>query len=79
VRWIARLSEHDALGFAMPATAEPEGYAAEKAKGNIRVLRARARWRADFEIGALTAGEAGNMAQKIGRILGEAPGWFLPD
>ena len=69
VRWIARPSDQDALGFAMPSTSEPEGYIAEKAKGNVRVLPARAQWQADFEIGALTAAEARQMEEKISRIL----------
>lgn len=69
VRWIARPSDQDALGFAMPSTSEPEGYTAEKAKGNVRVLPARAQWRADFQIGVLSAGEALRIEQKINQIL----------
>jgi hypothetical protein len=34
---------HPLLGVeAMPATCEPEGYTAEKRKGNVRILPARA-------------------------------------
>jgi len=71
VRWIARPSDQDAIGFAMPSTAEPEGYFAEKAKGNVKVLAAHAQWRADFEIGALAVDEARKMEAKIGKILGQ--------
>lgn len=71
VRWIARPGDQDALGFAMPSTSEPEGYLAEKAKGNVRVLPAHAQWRADFEIGALTAVEARQMEERINKVLGE--------
>jgi uncharacterized protein DUF4432 len=71
VRWIARPGDQDALGFAMPSTSEPEGYIAEKAKGNVRVLPAHAQWRADFGIGALTAVEAQQMEGKIDKILGK--------
>ena len=38
VRWIYRSPDQDALGIILPATAEPEGYTAEKAKGNVKVL-----------------------------------------
>jgi hypothetical protein len=70
VRWIARPGDQDACGFAMPATAEPEGYSAEKAKGNMRVLPGGGQFRADFRIGALDASAAQQMEQKISAILG---------
>ena len=38
VRWICRTPDQDALGMVLPATAEPEGYHAELAKGNVRSL-----------------------------------------
>jgi hypothetical protein len=71
VRWIARPVDQDALGFALPATSEPEGYTAEKAKGNVKILPAHAQWRADFEIGVLTVPEAQRIEQKIERILAQ--------
>ncbi len=37
VRWILRNKNQSVIGL-IPATAEPEGYAAEKAKGNVRSL-----------------------------------------
>ncbi|MBG7610121.1 MAG: hypothetical protein IZT55_04560 [Anaerolineae bacterium] len=37
IRWISRTKDQDALGIVFPATAETEGYLAEKAKGNIRM------------------------------------------
>ena len=40
VRWICRTPDQDALGIILPATAEAEGYSAEKAKGNIKELQA---------------------------------------
>jgi hypothetical protein len=70
VRWISRTGDQDACGFAMPATAEPEGYTAEKAKGNIRTLPAHGRFQVDYCIGALDAGAAKQMEQKINTILG---------
>jgi Domain of unknown function (DUF4432) len=70
VRWISRPGDQDACGFAMPATAEPEGYTAEKAKGNIRILPGGGKFQADFHVGVLDAGEARQMEQKINTILG---------
>ena len=70
VRWICRTPDQDALGLVLPATAEPEGYTAEKAKGNIRVLPAGGKVRLDMEMGTLTAEEAQRMEEKIGQILG---------
>jgi hypothetical protein len=71
VRWIARPVDQEALGFALPATSEPEGYTAEKAKGNVKILPARAQWRADLEIGLLTAPEAQRMEQRIDQVLAQ--------
>ena len=69
VRWISRTADQDALGMLLPATAEPEGYSAEKAKGNIKVLPARGTFRCDVEIGALSPAEAGQMEEQIAHIL----------
>jgi hypothetical protein len=38
IRWILANSDQRVAAFAMPATCEPEGYLAEKRKGNVRVL-----------------------------------------
>lgn len=72
VRWIARPDDHDALGLALPATAGPEGYTAEKSQGNVKVLAAHGEWRADIEIGALSSVEARLTEGKIGKILAKA-------
>jgi hypothetical protein len=69
VRWIARPGDMDACGFAMPATAEPEGYSAEKAKGNIKVLPAGGQFRADFTLGVLDASKVKQTEDKINAIL----------
>lgn len=71
VRWICRTPDQDALGMILPATAEPEGYAAEKAKGNVKVLAGGDVFTADLEIGALDTGEAAQMANHIEEILGD--------
>ena len=69
VRWISRTPDQDALGIILPATAEPEGYATEKAKGNVASLPAGAQWRCDMQLGALTPVEAQAMAARIDRLV----------
>ncbi|MBN1221191.1 MAG: DUF4432 family protein [Anaerolineae bacterium] len=69
VRWISRTADQDALGLILPATAEPEGYTAEKAKGNIKVLPPGGEFHFDVEVGALTPVEAREMEAGIEAIL----------
>ena len=38
IRWILDNGDQRVAAFAMPATCEPEGYTAEKRKGNVRSL-----------------------------------------
>ena len=38
IRWVLANSDQRVAAFAMPATCEPEGYTAEKRKGNVRQL-----------------------------------------
>jgi hypothetical protein len=54
----------------LPATAEPEGYHAEKAKGNVKILPAGGEFRCQIEVGVLLPDEARQMEQKINRIVG---------
>ncbi len=65
VRWISRTPDQDALGMVLPATAEPEGYAAEKAKGNLKTLAGGETFVAELVLGLLTDEETQAMAQKI--------------
>jgi hypothetical protein len=39
-RWISRTADQAGLGLALPATCDPEGYCAEKRKGNIKEIPA---------------------------------------
>ncbi len=71
VRWICRTPDQDALGLILPSTAEPEGYTAEKAKGNIKTLAAGDQWRCDMVIGALPEARVAEMEATIEEILGE--------
>jgi hypothetical protein len=68
VRWISRTADQDALGFILPATAEPEGYTAEKAKGNVKVLGGGEVWECQYEMGVLSEEEAKAMEAQIDRI-----------
>ena len=52
VRWICRTADQQALGVE-PGTAEVEGYAAEKRKGNLRYLAGGDTFICDLEIGVL--------------------------
>ena len=69
VRWICRTPDQDALGVVLPATAEPEGYLAERAKGNLKVLPAGGQFHFELEMGALAPDEARGMQEKISHIL----------
>ncbi|PHR25855.1 MAG: DUF4432 domain-containing protein [Desulfotalea sp.] len=40
VRWIMANPDQQVAAFVLPGTCEPEGYSAEKAKGNIKILQA---------------------------------------
>lgn len=70
VRWISRTPDQDCLGAVLPATAEPEGYTAEKEKGNVKTIAAGARWETTYEAGILTAAEAEAEARLIERTVG---------
>jgi len=72
VRWISRTADQDALGIILPATAEPEGYTAEKAKGNIKTLAAQQEFRCELEVGLLTPAEVTEMEDRINRAITKA-------
>ena len=69
IRWICRTADQDALGLVLPATAEPEGYLAEKTKENIKILPPKGEFHCDLEMGTLTPAEAKRMEQKITQIV----------
>ncbi len=69
IRWISRTPDQDALGIVLPATAEPEGYTAEKAKGHLKVLPPGGEFYCAFEVGMLSATQAGAMQATISRTL----------
>jgi len=69
VRWICRTADQDALGLVLPATAEPEGFSAEKEKGNVRVLGPKESIQMSFRFGSLTAAEAIAQTDRIQKIV----------
>jgi hypothetical protein len=71
VRWICRTPDQDALGLVLPATAEPEGYHAEKAKGNIKTLPGGGTFHLDLEIGTLGPDQAREVEARIASILSD--------
>jgi hypothetical protein len=72
IRWISRTPDQDALGMAEVATAEVEGFAAEKAKGNVKTLGAGETWQADIDVGALSPEETAAKTREIERIVASA-------
>jgi plasmid stabilization system protein ParE len=65
VRWTTRTGDQEAIGIVLPATAEPDGYTAEKAKGNVLMLAPGAEWRCTMEFGALDPAGAAAMRKRI--------------
>ena len=72
IRWICRTPDQDCLGIALPATAEPEGYMAEKKKGNVKVMGPGQQLHFGIEVGLLAPAEAHGMVQKIESMLATA-------
>lgn len=68
-RWISRTPDQDAIALVEAGTCEPEGYLAEKAKGNIKLIPAGGQFRADFRIGALSVTEADDVEQRIAQVI----------
>ena len=67
-RWVCRTPDQDGLGIAFPATAEVEGYTAEKAKGHLIELAGGAVWNIDITMGLLTAREAAGLKDRIDAV-----------
>jgi len=65
IRWILVNGDQKVAAFAMPATCEPEGYTAEKRKGNVRSLASRAKARFVTRLGYVEAARAAAEARAI--------------
>lgn len=57
VRWLRRSADDGAFGFALPATAGPDGFTAEFGRGRVRLYPRDSGIRAVFRHGALAPGE----------------------
>lgn len=69
IRWICRTPDQDALAMVETGTAETEGYSAEKAKGNIKVLPPGGKFHCEIELGLLLPSEARLVEEKVTRLV----------
>jgi hypothetical protein len=65
IRWVLANSDQRVAAFAMPATCEPEGYLAEKRKGNVRSLAGGAKVSFETHVGYVDAANAAKIAKSI--------------
>ena len=68
-RWISRTADQAGLGLALPATCDPEGYTAEKRKGNIKEIPARTSVSFSVVAGHLGGAEAKEMEHLIEELV----------
>jgi hypothetical protein len=67
-RWIVRTKNKQALGLALPATADAEGYLSEKDKGNIKTISPKNFFETAFRIGYVKSENVASMEQRINEI-----------
>lgn len=67
-RWFLKHEDQKVIGMALPATCDPEGYTAEKEKGNVRTLEAGAEKTFSVSVGFLPSGDADEMKSLIESI-----------
>lgn len=65
VRWIFVNRDTEVAAFALPSTCEPEGYLAEKSKGNVRMLAPGETARFSTRLGYVDRDEAAALARNI--------------
>ncbi len=65
IRWILDNKDQRVATFAMPATCEPEGYTAEKRKGDLRSLVSGAKARFVTQVGYVDKAHAASEAARI--------------
>lgn len=70
VRWVLNGGDAQVAAFALPSTCEPEGYCAEKAKGNLRVLGPGEEAVFNTRMGYVTAQDVPSMAAMIAGLKG---------
>lgn len=67
-RWYVRTKNKEAMGLALPGTADAEGYTAEKKKGNMKILGPKCTFSTDFKIGYISSENVADMGNKINCI-----------
>jgi hypothetical protein len=65
VRWILIHDDQKVMGMALPSTCDPEGYTAEKKKGNVRTIPGMGRVRFAVRAGSLDVAETRQMEATI--------------
>jgi hypothetical protein len=65
VRWMLKHRDQQVIGMALPSTCEPEGYTAEKKKGNVRSLPGQEKVTFSVKTGFLDGGETTSMEKTI--------------
>jgi hypothetical protein len=68
VRWILANPDQSVAAFALPATCEPEGFTAEREKGNLRFLAPGARAAFSVRVGYVDQREAAALAEAIAAL-----------
>lgn len=67
-RWISRTQDQAGLGLALPATCDPEGYTAEKRKGNIKTVPGTSSVSFSVVAGCLNREETMKMEETINQL-----------
>jgi hypothetical protein len=65
VRWIVKHRDQQVIGMALPSTCDPEGYTAEKKKGNVRILPPESTVTFTVRTGYLDSAETEAMERRI--------------
>jgi hypothetical protein len=68
-RWIMRTGEQEALGIALPSTCDPEGYSAEKAKGNVKEIAGNSSVTMEVRTGVLDRSETEAMESHVSSMI----------
>lgn len=71
IRWICRTPDQDAIAMVEPGTAETEGYAAEKAKGNIKILPPGGKFYCEIHTGMLPPQDVHLVEEKVARLINQ--------
>ena len=69
-RWFCINEDKQALGLVLPATADAEGYTAEKKKGNIKIVEGKNSLSFNVVAGYLDKAETGKKEKYISGITG---------